>query len=326
MESPYQVNGKPLLKLNIQFFADPTFNPDNVLLQDAPTGKIPTEQGTGIVEEVMRNSAIMQLAKYEPMSKPVKEFQYLAGGLGAYWVNEAEVIKTSKPQWLTARMESKKLGVIIPVSKEFLRYSVSGFFNEIKPHIAEAFYTKFDHATLFGTESPFVQNILGSATSAGNAVAEVEAESLYKQLNGLLGLVEDNELDPNGFATTRSLRQKLRGEMDSSGRPIFNEPTQGATQTVLGQPIAYVNGKSFDKSKVSLFTADWDYARYGILQNIEYAISQEATLTSVMGENNQPINLFERDMFALRATMQVGFMILKDEAFAALTPPVPEQA
>lgn len=311
---------KAPLKFNIQFFA---LNPDNVTLQDAPTGKVPSELGTGIVQSVVQNSAVMQLAKPEKMTKPKKEFNYLAGGIGAYWVNEGEIIQTSKAQWLTATIEAKKLAVIIPVSKEFLRYSVTKFFNEIKPHIAEAFYTKFDQAALFGTNSPYVQNILKASTDSGNTVEEVANQSLYLQLNGLLGLVEDKEHDPNGFATTRSLRQKLRGTVDAQGRPIFNQPGQGAPDSALGQPIAYVNGKSFDKTKASVFAADWDYARYGILQGIEYAVSQDATLTSIVDETGKPINLFERDMFALRATMHVGFMILKDDAFATLTPPAP---
>ncbi len=41
-------------------------------------------------------------------------------------------------------MTSKKLGVIIPVSKEFLRYSVTDFFTQMRPAIAEAFAIKFD--------------------------------------------------------------------------------------------------------------------------------------------------------------------------------------
>ena len=63
-------------------------------------------------------------------------------------------------------------------------------------------------------------------------------------------------------------------------------------------------------------------ARYGILQNIEYAISEDATLTTIQDSEGNPINLFERDMFALRATMYVGFLTLKEDAFAALTPKV----
>ena len=53
---------------------------------------------------------------------------------------------------------------------------------------------------------------------------------------------------------------------------------------------------------------------------MEYKISEDATLTTIVDENGDPINLYERDMVALRVTQQVGFMTLSDEAFAALTP------
>ena len=37
-------------------------------------------------------------------------------------------------------------------------------FEELKPQIAEAFYTTFDKACLFGEGSPFTKNILSAAT------------------------------------------------------------------------------------------------------------------------------------------------------------------
>ena len=302
----------------------PTFNPDNVLLMNARTGSIPTQYASEMIGEVVQNSAVMQLAQLEDMSLPKKEITYLAEGPGAYWVAEGERIQTSKATWLTAEMEAKKLGVIIPVSKEFLRYSVSDFFNMIRPKIAEAFYKKFDQAALFGTQSPYAagHSILAAATAAGNTVAHDDAVSLYPQLNGLIGLVEDNEIDPDGIATVRSLKQVFRGELDSTGRPIYVKGDGTAPDDILGLPIAYVNGSSFDKTKAVAMTGDWDYARFGILQDIEYSISEEATLTTVVDEGGVPLNLFERDMFALRATMHVAFMVLKDEAFAVLTPDV----
>lgn len=302
----------------------PTFNPDNVLLMNARTGSIPTQYASEMIGEVVQNSAVMQLAQLEDMNLPKKEITYLAEGPGAYWVAEGERIQTSKATWLTAEMEAKKLGVIIPVSKEFLRYSVSDFFNMIRPKIAEAFYKKFDQAALFGTQSPYAagHSILAAATAAGNTVAHDDAEALYGQLNGLIGLVEDNEIDPDGIATVRSLKQVFRGELDSTGRPIYVKGDGTAPDDILGLPIAYVNGSSFDKTKAVAMTGDWDYARFGILQDIQYSISEEATLTTVVDEGGEPLNLWERDMFALRATMHVAFMVLKDEAFAVLTPDV----
>ena len=301
-----------------------TFNPDNVLLQDAKTGQIPSEQGTLVLKEFMANSVVAQLAKPEPMTKPVKEFTYLAEGPGAYWVDEAERIQTSKATWLQARMEAKKLGVIIPVSKEFLRFTVTDFFNQMRPAIAEAFYVKFDQAALFGNGTPYAAgvSIWENIDASGNKIEQGSTENLYTDLNGLLALVEEGDNDPNGFTTTRRFRKDLRGVLDENGRPIFNDARQGATAQALGLPIGFADGKSWDYDKAQLITGDWDYARYGVLQGIEYAVSEDATLTTIVDAEGNPINLFERDMFALRATMHIGFMTLKEDAFAALTPEI----
>lgn len=301
-----------------------TFNPNNVLLQDAVTGQIPQEQATLVLKEFMQQAAITKLAKYEPMTKPEKKFTYLASGPGAYWVGEGEKIQTSKATWLQATMKTKKLGVIIPVSKEFLSYTVSDFFAQIRPAIAEAFAIKFDQAALFGVNSPFGAgvSVFEKANAAGNKVELNSIGNLYDELNAVMALLEDADKDANGFTTTRRFRQKLRGAKDQNGLPIFNDAKAGATSEALGLPIGYVDSKSWDYTKAELLAADWNYTRYSVLQGIEYKISEEATLTTVEDENGDPINLFERDMFALRATMQVGFLTLSDDAFAALTPDV----
>ncbi|MBW3114193.1 phage major capsid protein [Bacillus sp. MCCB 382] len=302
----------------------PTFNPDNVLLQDAVTGEVPSEQGSLMLKDFMTQAAITQLAKYEPMSKPVKKFTYLADGPGAYWVGEGERIQTSKATWLEAEMKTKKLGVIIPVSKEFLRYTVSDFFAQMRPAIAEAFAIKFDQAALYGTGSPFGSgvSVFEKIQASGNTVELNSLGNLYDELNSVMALVEDGDKDVDGFTTVRKFRKNLRGAKDVNGNLLFNDANGGAASQLLGLPVGYVNSKSFDSSKAELLAGDWDYARYGILQNIEYKISEDATISTIQDELGNDINLFERDMFALRATMHVGFMTLADDAFAALTPDV----
>ncbi|MGY3843600.1 phage major capsid protein [Bacillus subtilis] len=298
------------------------FNPNNVLMQDSKTGSVPVEEGTLVLKDFMTQSVVTQLAKYEKMDKTEKKFTYLASGPGAYWVGEGERIQTSKAQWLTAKMVSKKLGVIIPVTKESLRYSIKDFFTQMQPAISEAFALKFDQAALFGIDSPFGAgvSVFERIEDKGNKIQLGSLGNLYKELNGVIAMVEDADKDPDGFTTTRRFKQRLRGAVDSQGKPIFNDPGAGATNSALGLPIGYVNSKSWDYNKAHLLTGNWDYARYGIPQGMEYAISEDATLESVVGSDGKPINLFEQDMVALRVTQQVGFMTLADDAFAALTP------
>jgi len=288
----------------------PTFNPDNVLLQDAKTGAIPSEQGTLILKETMNNSVMMQLARYEEMTKQEKEFQYLADGVGAYWVGEGEVIQTSKPQWLTARMVAKKLGVIVPVSREFLQYSVTDFFTQVRPLIAEAFYKKFDEATILNVDNPFPQSLQESVTDSNHIV---EGAITYDTLMDLYGLLNDADHDPNAFIARKNNNSAFRGITENE-QPLYDR----AANTLDGLPI--VNLNSSELAKGELFAGDFDYVRYGIPYNLNYSISEEAQLSSIVDENGDPINLFERELMAIRATMDVGFMVLKDEAFAKVEP------
>lgn len=62
--------------------------------------------------------------------------------------------------------------------------------------------------------------------------------------------------------------------------------------------------------------------RYGMPAGMEYTISTDATLTTIKDAQGNDINLFERDMFALRVTQEVAFTTLSEDAFAAITPAV----
>lgn len=317
------MNKNNWLRLNIQHFAKQTFNPDNVLMQDYKSGQIPAEQGTLILKDTVQGSAIMQLAKYEEMTKMEKQFTFLADGVSAYWVDEAERIQTSKPSWSTATMRAKKMGVIIPVTKEFLQFSVSDFFNQMRPQIAEAFYTKFDQATIFGNGNPFgdAHSIWANIQAAGNTLAlGAGDEDLYDQLNSLVGMVEDEDGTPNGFTTLRSNNKLFRGVRDKNGIPLYTNANGGTPSMLNGQPIGYVNRKSWDRTKAEIITGDWDFARYGIVNNIQFEILTEATLTTVVDQDGAPLSLAERDMVALKATFMPAFMVLKEGNFAALTP------
>lgn len=318
---------KYALELNIQYFAEKapaTFTPDNVTMSDELVGSVPGQYTELMIDDVISNSAIMQLAQYQEMDGNTKEFSYLTDGPGAFWVGEGQRIETSKATWVTATMEAKKIAVIIPVTNEALSKTRGQFFDEYRSLIAEAFYSKFDQAALFGTDSPFAagQSILAAATAAGNTVAYDDAGNMYTQLNGLLGLIEDEEIEPNAIVTGRSMKTKFRGVLDETGRPIFTKGDGSAPDDVLGLPLVYPSKKSYDKTKAVALAGDWDKVFYGIPQDMTYKIATEGTISSIVGEDGKEINLFERDMQAMRVTMHVAILVVQNEAFAALTPDV----
>lgn len=307
---------QPFMKMQLQMFAQ-TWNPDNVTVLEKKDGTIPDKYNTLILQEVIQNSKAMQLAKFEEMDSKEKKFEFFASGPGAYWVGEGEKIQTSKPTWQTAKMEAKKLGVIIPVSREYLNYKLSNFFEVMQPKIAEAFYKKFDAAVLLNQENPFAQSIDESVIAAGNVIT---GDLTYDNVLKLEDKLDENDFEANAFISTRKNRTALREASKVVGNTtelIFDR----ATNTIDGLPVADLKALA----KGNLYAGDFNYAFYGIPFNISFQISEEAQLSTLKNEDGTPVNLFEQELVALRATMDVAFMVVKDEAFAKLAPAaVPE--
>ena len=302
-------------KFNLQFHAT-----DTAFLKDNLTGFVPVEQATEIMKDVARGSSILRLSKVESMESDTKKIPVMTDGPGAYWVGESARIQTSVATWIFPVMNAKKLAVIIPVTKEKLNDTTINVFAELRPAIAEAFYTAIDAACLFGTNSPFAKNILGVATTAGNTVAlETNgAGKLDLDISDVMALIEDAGFDVNGFAAHYGIKNSLRKLRDENGAPLF---AAGTNQTELyNNPIEFVRNGAWDKTKAELIAANWNYSLVGIRQGIEYEILREATLQSVTMVDGKPLSLSENDMIAIKATMRIGFLPIKDEAFAALAP------
>lgn len=307
------------LKLNLQHFANndvtpATFNPDNVMMHEHKEGELLNNFTKPVLREVMETSKIMQLGKYQEMDGTEKDFVFWADKPGAYWVGEGQKIETSKATWLEAKMRAYKLGVILPVTKEFLNYTYSDFFEAMKPMIAEAFARKFDEAGILNVgDNPFNKSIEQSVQTAGNVI---NGEYNEDNLLDLEALVENNDYDPNAFISKRTNRRVLSSIVDSVSNERLFEKGKGrnAIDTLDGLPV--VNLKSPDYKENVIYTGDFNQLFYGIPQRIEYKIDDSSQLSTIKDGNGEPINLFERDMLALRATMHVAVHIADDKAFA----------
>lgn len=302
-------------KMDIQLFAS-----DTDYLKDNLTGFVPVESAKSIMKDVARGSSILRLSKVEEMKSDTKKFPVMTDGPGAYWVGETERIQTSVATWIFPEMQAKKLAVIIPTTKEKLKDTTINVFGEMKPAIAEAFHKAIDAAALFGTNSPFAKNILGVATSADNLI-EIETNGAGKldlDVADTMALIEDAGEDVNGFTAHYGMKNSLRKLRDGNGNQLF---VPGVDQTELyNNPIEFVRNGAFDKEQAELIAGNWNYSLVGIRESIQYEILTEATLQSVTMSDGKPLSLAENDMIAIKATMRIGFLPIKDEAFAALTP------
>ena len=291
---------------------------DITYLKDNLTGFVPTPTAAEIIKDVTRGSSVLRLSKVQLMESETLKIPVMVSGPGAYWVGETERIQTSTAQWIFPELAAKKIGVIVPVTKEKLKDTTIDVFATVQPYIAEAFYKAIDAACLFGTNSPFAKNIYDVAKAAGAVVAEGTNEKLDLDISDVMALVETAGHDANGFAAGYDLKNSLRKLRDGNGNQLYVHGVD--EETLYSQPIEFSRNGAWDKTKARAIAADWKYSIVGIRDQIQYEVLKEATLQSVTMGDNKPLSLAENDMVAIKATMRIGFLPVKEDAFAILAP------
>lgn len=286
------------------------------ILKDELQGFVPVEQAKEIMKGIARGSSILRLSEVKPMKSDKKTFSIMTEGPGAYWVGETQRIKTTKATWIFPEMIAKKIAVIVPLPKEKLKDTTIDVFSELKEGIAEAFYKSIDAACLFGINSPFKKNIFDTAINAENYIVDGTDKSLDLDISDVMALVEDAGLDINGFVANNGIKNRLRKLRDADGNKLFVNGVD--TTEFYNEPIEFSRNGSWDKTKAEVIAADWSKSLVGIRDGLEYEILREATLQGTLAEDGKPLSLAEQDMIGLKATMRIGFLPIKDEAFSIL--------
>jgi len=288
-----------------------TFNPQKVLVSEKPDGTLHKEFTDIIMKEVAENSLVMQLGKYHEMDGKQEKTVYVqTDGVSAYWVNETETIKTDKPEVVPVTLRAHKLGIILVASREVLNYTWEKFFEDMKPQIVEAFYTKIDEAGLLGHETPFANSVAKAAKDASKVIGgPVTYENILKLEDKLL----DDDIEINAFVSRVSNRSALRDARDGDKKTIYDKETNKLDGTVV------VDMKSKQFKKGDLLAGNFDNLIYGVPYNINYKISEDGQISTIKNADGTNINLFEQEMVAIRCTMDIAVMITKTNAFAKLT-------
>lgn len=288
-----------------------TFNPEKVLVSEKKDGTFTKKMTDIIMKDVAENSVVMQLGQYHEMDGLQEKTVYVqTDGVSAYWVNETEKIKTDKPEVVPVFLKAHKLGIILVASREALNYTWEKFFEDMKPQIVEAFYTKIDEAGLLGHETPFANSVAKSAKDSSQVVVgPINYENLLKLEDKLY----EADINPNAFVSKIQNRSALRESRDGDKKTIYDK----ANNTIDGITTVDLKSKQFKKG--DLLAGDFNSLIYGVPYNINFKISEEGQISTMKNQDGTPINLFEQEMVAVRVTMDIAVMVTKANAFAKLT-------
>lgn len=288
-----------------------TFNPDKVLVSEKKDGTFTKQMTDIIMKDVAENSVVMQLGQYHEMDGLQEKTVFVqTDGVSAYWVNETEKIKTDKPEVVPVTLKAHKLGIILVASREALNYTWQKFFDDMKPQIVEAFYTKIDEAGLLGHETPFANSVAKAAKDANHVtVGPINYENLLKVEDALY----ESDINPNAFVSKVQNRSALREARDGDKKTIYDK----VANTIDGITTVDLKSKQFKKG--DLLAGDFNNLIYGVPYNINFKISEDGQISTMKNADGTPINLFEQEMVAVRVTMDIAVMITKADAFAKLT-------
>lgn len=272
---------------------------------------LPATVSGEILSKVQEASIIQQAARRVALPGNGVQFQTITGEPTAEWVGETGLKPVSNPTVGSKTMQAYKLAVIETFSNEFRR-DKAALYNALADRLPAALAKKYDSTVFHGTAP-------GSNfdTLAGSTAISLSGGVYDAIVTGVTG-VGTAGYDANGIILAPQAEALLYGEKDGNERPLFipNPVADRSIGSVLGRPIfksraAYKD----DTTDVLGFMGDWSQCMWGTVEGVSIKISDQASLT--VGENT--INLFQQNMFAVLAEIEVGFLVHDAAAFRKLT-------
>lgn len=246
----------------------------------------------------------------------------ITGDPTAQWIGETAKKPVSRPTLANKQITPYKMAVIEPFSNEFRR-DLPGLYQALVSRLPGVLAKLFD-TTVFGLAAGAPGSnfdTLGAATAVG--IAGNTWKGLTTAYNTVATATVDGELE--AWILTPQGKGVLLGGTDTLGRPLYLDNTTGssAVGSLLGSPVyqsrysylADADGAGSGTDKQYGYAGDWDNAYWGSVEGIQISISDQATLD----DGGTPIYLWQQNMFAVRAEVELGFRIRDINYFVKLT-------
>ena len=274
--------------------------------------QLPPQLSDEIWAKAQEESAIMRLAEQVALPGSGITIPVVTGEPTADFVAETAEKPVGKHTMNFKQMTPYKIAVIELFSNEFRR-DLPRVYDELARRLPASIGKKFDETVFGGTAPGSNFDVLTSAT----AVA-IGGTNTYKKVVAAFETLATADARLSGWAMAPQGTALLLSAVDGQNRPLFvpDPNTTAAVGSLLGAPV--VESKRAYKAgtpNVIGFAGDWTQARYGIVEGIQMSISEEATVN----DGTNQVNLWQRNMFAVRVEAELGFVVKDAAAFVRLT-------
>lgn len=277
---------------------------------------LPKEISSEIWGNAVKDSVIMQSARRINVPGSGVTIPVIQGDAVADWVAETDNKPVSRATVSSKSLTPYKLAVIEPFSNEFRR-DLPGLYAELARRLPYALATKFDSTVLNGTAPGSNFDVLTGSASVSIATNPIDGlVSALTTVGAAGGDVSHWLISPQGEGALMSAK-------DGQGQYAFLRDARtdsGAIGSIFGRDVlksrAVYSNPTDPAADVVGFAGDFaGSAVWGSVEGIQVSISDQATLT----DGATQINLWQRNMFAIRAEIEVGFIVRDGAHFVKLT-------
>ena len=261
------------------------------------------------------NSAVMAASRQIALPGSGVNVPIITGEPDAAWVAETDRKPLSSHTLTNKTMTPYTLAVIELFSNQFRR-DLPALYAELIRRLPAALGRKFD-STVFGTTAVPGSNF-DSLSTAPSMV--VDGTNTYSDLVGVFQSVASAGGNLSHWLASPALQGTLLAATDGFGRPLFL-PDATASNTVgqmLGRPIVGTTGSMLKSTTAGDDTGiAGDFANgavWGSVEGIQISISENA----VEKADGTVIAPWSRNMFAVRAEIEVGFRVVDVNRFVRI--------
>lgn len=277
--------------------------------------QLPNDVSAEILQKTQESSMVMQLAQNIALPGRGLQIPMITGDPTAAWVGETDAKPVSDPTLDKKIMQAHKLAVIVPFSDEFRR-DAAALYDALVARLPGVLAQKFDETVFFGPTGVTLANFDNLSGATAQAL-DASGKTAYDGLVAADIDISEQGGTVDGYVFSPQGRGILLSAVDGNKRPLFmNSTAEGAIPRLLGAPTYFTAAayKAGDSVDVVGFAGDWSKAMYGTVEGVTINYSSDATLVN----GNTTINLFQQNMFAVRAEIEVGF-VAQTEYFNKLT-------
>lgn len=268
------------------------------------------EQSNEIIAKAVEQSFVMQSAERVTLPGRGLSIPVITGEPTADFVAETAEKPVSEHTFSTKTMTPYKIAVIELFSNEFRR-DFRGLYDELARRLPYAISRKVDSTIINGTAPGTGFDVLTAATAQ-----DIETDA-YTGLVNAYGAIATAGYRPTGFVLSPAAEVLLYSAKDKNDRPLFLPSiADGSVGSILGTPVVK-NGNVYVAGNPNIvgLVGDWSKAKWGMVGDISMSVSEEATVNT----GTEQVNLWQRNMFALRCEVEFGFICTDAAAFVKLT-------